>query len=59
MWTDVAILALGVFALVACVYAVRRHQIEDLRTWLVVEGLPVTLVAVILLTLVWLLLTRL
>jgi uncharacterized BrkB/YihY/UPF0761 family membrane protein len=52
------IMAVIVVLLTWCVYLARRHQIEDFRTWVLVEGIPVVFVTTILLLLIWLVLGR-
>lgn len=52
------IIAVIVLLLTWCVYLARRHQIEDFRTWVLVEGIPVAFVTTILLLVVWLVLGR-
>jgi len=52
-------IAIGACVLGGCIYLGRRHQVEDFKTWLLVEGIPVVVVATILLSMVWLVLKRL
>lgn len=52
------IMAVIVVLLTWCVYLARRQQIEDFRTWVLVEGIPVAFVTTILLLVIWLVLGR-
>ena len=52
------VIGLVVVALVLLVYQTRKHQVEDFRTWVLVEGIPVAFVTVLVLTVVWLVLNR-
>lgn len=35
------------------VYTVRRRQVEDFRTWILVEGIPIFLVTFVVLFVIW------
>lgn len=58
MLTDFLIIGVIVVVLAWCVYLGRKHQIEDFRTWVLVEGIPVVFVTFILLTVILLILGR-
>lgn len=52
------VIALIDLVLTWCVYLTRRHQVEDFRTWVLVEGIPVAFVTYIVLAIVWLVFNR-
>jgi len=48
-----------VLALTWCIYRARKDQVEDFRTWFLVEGIPVAFVTFLVLCVVWFVISRL